>query len=256
MPDVVSARARFPRGLVQPENGFRFSRDALLLAAFAAGLPLDSQARVADLGTGCGVIGLGLLLQRSDLRVVGLERDHGMADAARLNAVCLGLAECFSVVEGHVGDAATLAAARRMAGTAQSRAGKERTDKKWTDAAEMALPQFDAVICNPPWRKEGSGRMPPSPTRRAALFGDDTTFPLFFDAADALLTMGGALALICGADRLGDVLAALPERLRPVRLRFVHARPDAAATFFLLEARKGSGAALRVDAPLILEEER
>lgn len=251
MPDVFSARARFPRGLVQPENGFRFSRDALLLAAFAAGLPLASQARVADLGTGCGVVGLGLLLKRPDLRVVGLERDHSMADAARRNAVCLGMTERFSVVEGHVGDADTLTAARYMAGADQGRTGKESRR-----AAGTAPLLFDAVTCNPPWRKEGSGRTPPSPTRRAALFGDDTTFPLFFDAADALLTRGGALALICGADRLGDVLAALPERLRPVRLRFVHARTDAAATFFLLEARKGGRAALRVDAPLVLAEGR
>lgn len=65
----------------------------------------------------------------------------------------------------------------------------------------------------------------------------------------------GALALVCGAERLTDVLTALPPRLRPVRLRFVHGRPGKAAAFFLLEARKGSKAALRVEAPLLLEDE-
>lgn len=235
-----TARARFPRGLVQPENGFRFSRDALLLAAFAAELPLAPQARVADLGTGCGVAGLGLLLRRPDLRVIGVERDAAMAGAASRNAAGLDLAEHFIVVEGDLAGEDTRNAVRRAA----------------TGDAASPPPLFDAAMCNPPWRREGSGRTPPSPSRRAALFGDETTFPLFFGAADTLLKAGGMLALVCGADRLNDALAALPRRLRPVRLRFVHARREAAATFFLLEARKGSRAALRVEAPLVLEEER
>lgn len=235
----LSARARFPRGLVQPEQGFRFSRDALLLADFAAGLDLPPAAAAVDLGAGCGVAGLGLLLRRPDLgRVVGVERDAFQVKAARLNIRRLGLSDRCSVVAGDLKRTATLRAAR---------------------AALPAPPEdgasFHLALCNPPWRLEGAGRTPPSPTRRAALFGDETTFPLFLGAADRLLAFQGALALVCGAERLPDVLAALPPRLRPVRLRFVHGRTGKAAAFFLLEARKGSKAALRVEAPLLLEDE-
>ena len=238
-PASAAARARFPRGLAQPEQGFRFSRDALLLADFAAGLKLPPAAAVVDLGAGCGVAGLGLLLRRPDLGpVVSVERDVFQVEAARLNIRRLGLDERCSVVTGDLKQTATLRAAR---------------------AALPAVPKsgapFHLALCNPPWRREGSGRTPPSPTRRAALFGDETTFPLFLDAADRLLAFQGALALVCGAERLTDVLTALPPRLRPVRLRFVHGRPGKAAAFCLLEARKGSKAALRVEAPLLLEDE-
>lgn len=236
LPDPDAARALFPRGLVQPEGGFRFSRDALLLADFAAGLALPPAAATLDLGAGCGVAGLGFLLRRPDAgRLIGVERDAGMVEAARLNIRRLGLEERCAMVSGDLGEPATLGAAR---------------------AALPAAPQdgapFHLALCNPPWRREGTGRPPPSSSRRAALFGDTSTLPLFLGAADRLLAHQGALALVCGADRLADVLAALPPRLRPVRLRFVHGRARKPAAFFLLEARKGSKAALRVEAPLLV----
>ena len=44
---VTTARARFPRGLHQPQDSYRFGADALLLAAFAAELDkLPSWAEV------------------------------------------------------------------------------------------------------------------------------------------------------------------------------------------------------------------
>ena len=83
--------------------------------------------------------------------------------------------------------------------------------------------------------------------RRTALFGTAETFPSFFGAADALLKNGGRFAAVSGAERTADMLAALPARLHPERLRFVFTRRDAPAVFVLLEARKNGRAALRVD---------
>ena len=45
---VLQARALFPRGLVQPVGGFRFSVDALLLAAFAGQTLTEREALTAD----------------------------------------------------------------------------------------------------------------------------------------------------------------------------------------------------------------
>ena len=238
-----AARALFPRGLIQPDQGFHFSRDALLLIDFAAGLDLPAGAFALDLGAGCGVIGLGLLLRRPDLaRVVGVERDPAQVEAAQGNGRRLGLDDRYTIIAGDLAHNATLCAARASLPAAP--APPERG----------AL--FHLALCNPPWRREGTGRVPPSPARRAALFGDENTFPLFLGAADRLLAFHGALALVCGAERLTHILAALPSRLRPVRLRFVHTGAGKPAVFFLLEVRKGSRAALRVEAPLLLDERR
>lgn len=239
-PDPRAARALFPRGLIQPDQGFHFSRDTLLLIDFAAGLDLPAGTAALDLGAGCGVAGLGLLLRRPDLaRVVGVERDPAQVKAAHRNIWRLGLNERCTVISGDLARQDTLRAACAALPSAP-------------DTPNKGAP-FHLALCNPPWRREGAGRTPPSPARRAALFGNEHTFPLFLGAADRLLAFHGALALVCGAERLTHVLAALPPRLRPVRLRFVHAKAGKPAVFFLLEARKGSKAALRVDAPLLLD---
>ena len=62
----AEARRAFPAGLEQPEGSFRFSVDALLLAAFAASRTADVTIRFIDLGTGCGVVGLAYLLLKSN----------------------------------------------------------------------------------------------------------------------------------------------------------------------------------------------
>ena len=62
--DARSARDVFPAGLEQPEGSFRFSADALLLAKFTAGQALPENAVLAELGTGCGVVSLAVLLEK------------------------------------------------------------------------------------------------------------------------------------------------------------------------------------------------
>lgn len=226
--------AAFPSGLEQPEGSFRFSGDALLLADFAVECALPPQAFFADLGTGCGVVALATLRRMPLWHGVGLEIQPPLAAAACRNAQRLGLEERFCVVEGSVSDEAAL---RRLR-TRLSLSADGRGD---------TLPLFDAVLCNPPWRREGAGRVPPSAMRRTALFGTEQTFPDFFSAADALLKNAGQLVVVSGAERTADLLAALPERLRPERMRFVFTRRDAPATFVLLAARKNGRGALRVE---------
>ncbi|WP_298068111.1 methyltransferase [uncultured Mailhella sp.] len=231
--DRRSARERFPAGLEQPEGSFRFSRDALLLAEFAAEhLPVRGAA--ADLGMGCGVAALALLLSRPEWSAVGVEVQTELALCAARNIRLLGLEERAAVVEGDVSDILALRHTREALAGMCGRAGKE-------------LPLFDAVLCNPPWRLAGTGRTPPSDLRRRALFGSPRTLPDFFHAADLLLVQRGVLAAVCGAERLADALSALPPRLHPELVRLVFTRKDAPAAFVLLLARKGGRAALRVE---------
>lgn len=116
---MAHARAYFPRGLYQPDGGFRFSTDALLLAAFAAqfvhnpdtprasnGLyraELDGTHNAAhkllDLGTGCGVVAFGVqILSTVELCAWGLDREPDLLNAARVNARQLGFTERFTTV--------------------------------------------------------------------------------------------------------------------------------------------------------------
>ena len=226
---VTAARRAFPSGLEQPEGSFRFSTDALLLAAFAANAPYVTD-RFVDLGTGCGVVGFAyLLLTRNNCTGFGIDCDSGLIDAAALNAEKLGLSERFAPRVGELADSGFLRALR-----------------------EEAAP-VDLVMANPPWRLLGCGRPPGAEARRRALFGDAATFPLFASAASALLERGGRFACVIGASRLPDMLSALSAaRLGITMLRFVHKSADAPATFALIESRKDSRAAMTVAAPLAL----
>ena len=226
---IAAARDAFPNGMEQPEGSFRFSTDALLLAAFAA-QSSDVTERFIDLGTGCGVVGLAyLLLARNNPQGLGIECGAALAAAAAGNAARLGLSERFAV---RLGDLA---------------------DGRFPDALRAEAAPVDLVTANPPWRLIGSGRPPATDARRKALFGDAGTFPLFASAASALLRRGGRFACVIGAGRLPDMLSALPaSRLGPTLLRFVHNTSDAPAAFALIEARKESRAAPIVAAPLIL----
>ena len=232
---IRAARDAFPAGLEQPEGSYRFSADALLLAGFTAEQALPERAALAELGTGCGVVSLAVLLQKPGWKGVGLERENVLTEAAARNADALGLGEAFNPLCGNVMSRDDL---RRMReALAGDTAGENLSGP----------PMFDCVMTNPPWRVEGDGRTPPSDLRRRALFGTPETFREFFSAADALLKTGGLLAAVAGAERSADMLAALPKRLHPEILRFVFTKENAPAEFVLLMARKNGKGALRVE---------
>ncbi|WP_238550206.1 tRNA1(Val) (adenine(37)-N6)-methyltransferase [Desulfocurvibacter africanus] len=146
----------FPRGLAQPEKGFRFGADALLLACF---LP-QGPARLLDLGTGCGPVALGWLLRNPAGSAVGMELNPESAACARENAARLGLEARLDVRDGDVRDV-------RKGGDKLAASGS---------SARLEPESFDLVACNPPYHAPGSGRIPCDAGRRAAIFhGDGST---------------------------------------------------------------------------------
>jgi len=248
--EIAEARRFFPAGLVQPEGGFRFSADALHLAAFASEFG-PKKAFFADLGTGCGAVALALLLNRDGWKGAGLELMPEAADAAVRNTERLGMEDRFRVIRGDVSDTDVLRAMRRILAAPPPPEAEPAFLGFPMEAPDSlppaaSLPLFDAVICNPPWRLEGRGRLPPSALRRKALFGDEKTLGRFFSAADSLLRQGGVFCCVCGAERTADMLESLPGRLHPELLRYVFTgRPS--AEFVLMKAVKNGRGELRVE---------
>jgi tRNA1Val (adenine37-N6)-methyltransferase len=224
-----NARDYFPRGLAQPEGGYRFAADSLLLACFARA---KKRARVADLGCGCGVAGLGLLLRAplADMTLTGLDGDARMVAAAAENAVRLGLAEHFTAMCADVG--------------------------RIREEARFGAESFGLVLANPPYRELGRGRISPKGEGvNAARFESGSGLAGFVRAAGFLLKTGGAFYAVGLAERLDATLALLSEaRLAPKRLRLVHGRVDAPAKIVLVQAVKNAGPGLRVEPPLVLYE--
>lgn len=217
-------RSNFPRGLSQLTEGYRFSIDSLLLAAFAR-LRRDDR-RGLDLGTGCGVVALGLLLRFAgrDLRLTGLEQDPESAGLARENAERLGFSQQFDV---------------RIA------------DVSSYDFSAEA--HYDFVSCNPPFREPGRGKANPAPEKARARFETGSGLAGFLAAAARALKTRGRLFLVHLPERLPALCEGLLRNgLEPKRLRLVHGRVEEPPRILLLEAVRAARPGLAVEPPLVL----
>ncbi|EGB15336.1 methyltransferase small [Pseudodesulfovibrio mercurii] len=218
---ILERRAYFPRGLVQPGGGYRFSLDSLLLAAFAN---VTRGQTGLDLGCGCGVVALGLLLRQPGLRLAGVELNPLSVRAAEENAASLHFSDKLSIIQGDVAD--------------------------WQPDGVV-----DFVVANPPYRKLGKGRPSADEERRAARFEATGTFAAFARCAALALKTRGRFTFVHLPERLAELLADLAGAgLTPKRMRLVHGKPDQEARMILVEAVKAAAQGLRVEPPLILHE--
>jgi tRNA1Val (adenine37-N6)-methyltransferase len=204
--------------LLQPLKGYRAATDPVLLAAACPAKAGDS---VLDLGCGAGAAALCLGQRVPGLQLAGLELQADYADLARQNASRNGM-----VLEVHEGDLARMPAALRR--------------------------DFDHVIANPPYYPPG-GSPSPIPGRARAM-QVETPLAEWVSAASRRLRPGGWLTLICGADGLPEVLAAMGKKLGSAAVLPLAPRDGRPALRILLQARKGGRAAFRLLPPFVIHQ--
>jgi tRNA1Val (adenine37-N6)-methyltransferase len=204
----------------QKKEGYRFSIDALLLSHFAELRPKD---RVIDLGTGCGVIPLILIFRRKAEAVIGVEVQPSLAELARQN---VSLNRFSSKIEIWERDFKDLAGERGI---------------------------FDCVLCNPPYRRRGSGRVNPQEEKALARHEINATLEDVLQAAHHLLKNKGRFCSIYPASRTADLFQGLRRfHLEPKRVQFVHSRSQEDARLVLVEALKEGKTQIKVLSPFIL----
>ena len=204
--------------LLQPVQGYRAATDPVLLAAAC---PAEPGQSVLDLGCGAGAAALCLGARVPGLTLAGLELQPAYADLARRNAERNGIS-----VEVQEGDLARIPKPLRR--------------------------DFDHVIANPPYYPAGGS---PSPLAiRARAMQVETPLSDWVAAATRRLRPGGWLTLICGADGLPEVLAALAPKLGSAAVLPLAAREGRPALRVILRARKGGRAPFRLLAPLVIHQ--
>ncbi len=205
--------------LIQSRKGYRFSIDAILLSEFASFKPGDI---LVDLGTGCGIIPLVILLKRAIRHAYGLEIQPELADQAIRNAQLNGFGNKMDVILGDIRH------------------------------PPLRPSSADVVICNPPYRQKESGRINPDPQRAIARHEIRASLDDVLDTARRLLRPKGRLAMIYPAVRLVDIIVRMRSfNLEPKRIRVIYPSLESEAKLILIEAAADGRGGVKLMKPLI-----
>ena len=187
-------------------GAFPLSTDSMLLGDFVR---LPRNARVLDLGSGCGTLGLLLCSRDESCRVTGLELEEASHTAAVDNIARNGL------------DA-------RM----------ESLCADLRSVSAMFSPgSFDVCVSNPPYFRGG----PASRSNPTARREDTCTPEDLFASASRCLKYGGDFFLVHKPERLAQLIAeGARNSLEAKRLCLVRHKAGAPVNLILLQFRKGA----------------
>ncbi len=211
----------------QYRDGYRFSVDAVLAANFCR---ISGHCKVLDLGCGSGIIGLILAYLHPQVAIQGLDIQEDLVALAEDNILKNQLGHRFEVSRGD---------ARRI--------------------GEILSPEsFDLVVCNPPYRKCGSGRV--SRDDQAAIARHELRADLndMLAAAAFCVKNRGTVVFVYPAVRFAHLAAGLAEKkLALKRLQPVYSYPkDNQARLVLIEAVKNGGEECRILPPFYMYSKR
>jgi len=207
--------------LCQPIRGYRAAIDPVLLAA---AVPARDGECILDLGTGVGAAALCLLARVPALRLVGLDRDPGLAALARHNAARNAVGDRFHALSGDVA------------------------------AAPLRPARVDQVMANPPYLPPDRGRRSPDPARDRANVEGHAALADWITAALRLVRPRGAVTVIHRADRLDALLAALHGRAGAVEVCPIWPRAGQPARRVVVRARRDRRTPLRLAPGLVLHD--
>jgi tRNA1Val (adenine37-N6)-methyltransferase len=195
--------------LLQPSDGYRFTLDPLLLCDFTGA---NNEKTIIDLGTGSGVMALVLARMAADSHVTAFEQDQAMAQLAAENACLNGLDEQVLVLHEDI------LQVRR----------------------HLSVSCCDLVVSNPPYRKQGRGRLNLHSGKMAGRHETTAGLADFLAAAKYLVKPSGRICMVYHSARLPELMAEVQlQKLAVLRLRVVHGLPDAEGKLFLVELAKG-----------------
>ena len=183
----------------------------MALAQFAS---LPRNARILDLGSGCGTLGLLLCASDPGCHVTGIELSESAHFAALENIQCNQLSE--------------------------------RMESICADLRQF-VPEhgaYQVCVSNPPYFSGGFA----STTHPVARQDDSCPPEILFAAAGRALKFGGDFFLVHKPEKLAQLITcAAPHGLEAKRLRLIRHRPEGDVSLILLHFKKGGKPGLSWD---------
>ncbi|MDR0664548.1 MAG: methyltransferase [Helicobacteraceae bacterium] len=204
--------------LRQPEKGYRYNTDSILLYRFASQKRLNGS--LLDVGCGCGIIGL-LLARDFGLSLVGVDIQEEMVRFAVQNGALNGISARFFA-----------------------------DDFLKFDIGE----KFDTIVCNPPFYGAKTAASP-DPSLKLARYACALPIEDFLRRAGRALKSNGDLFFCYDASKVSSLLKTLGDlRWKTRAIQFAHKTNGDSARLIFVRAGKRAVKATEVLPPLILRD--
>lgn len=213
--------------IIQNPEVFCFGIDAILLADFAK--VTKASQKILDIGTGTGIIPILMHARYQKGDYIGIDIQEKMVEMANRSSQLNHIEESVKFLNIDI-----------------------KSYKKY-----FTRETFDIITTNPPYMKGQAGLKNEHPSIMLARHEIACTLEDIIIASSFMLKERGKLCMIHRPHRLIDITTLMRNyKLEPKRMRFVHPKPDKAPTMVLIEAVKNGGPELRVEAPLMVYNEK
>lgn len=212
--------------IIQNPNKFCFGMDAVLLSGFAE---VKEGECALDLGTGTGIIPILLEAKTKGKEFKALEIQEESADMARRSVKINGLENKIEIVTGDIKEASKI----------------------------FKAASFDVVTTNPPYMNNHHGLVNPDLPKAIARHELLCSLEDVIREGAKVLRPGGRFYMVHRPMRLVEIITMLTKyKLEPKRLRLVHPYAGKEPNMVLIEAVRGGKPMLKVEAPLVVYEEK
>lgn len=209
--------------IIQNKNGFCFGIDSVLLSDFAKEIP--SNSKVLDLGTGTGILGILLCGKTQLSKIYGIDIQEDVCNMASRSIKLNNLESKFEIINKNI--------------------------KNLKDIFEENT--FDAIVSNPPYKKNNSGLKNESETKLISRHEITASLEDFINISSYLLKNNCSLYIVHRPERLSDLFYLLRKyNLEPKKLRLVQSYFDKKPKLILVKATKNAKSFLNVESPLII----
>lgn len=214
--------------IIQETDGFCFGIDSILLSDFAKNIKKNS--KVADLGTGTGIIGLLLCKKTNLAEMTGIEIQEDVANMAERSIKLNNLEEKFRIINSNINEIFS----------------KKLLEKN----------VFDVVVMNPPYKEVGTGEINENEKKLISRHEIKANLSDFIKTASGLLKDKGELYIVHKPERMPDIIQKLREnKIEPKELRVVYSNKNSEASLILIKAVKGGKKFLKIDRALYIYNE-
>lgn len=205
--------------IIQNPSWFCFGIDAVLLSDFAE---IKKGDKLIDLGTGTGIIPLLIAAKTSASEIDALEIQKDVADMAMRSVKLNNLDDKIKIINANLVN--------------------YKTQK-----------QYDAVICNPPYKTADTGLVNPDDKLRISRHEVCCTLHDVVKTASRVLKPFGRFSLIHRPERLADIIFEMrTQKLEPKRIRYVHSDVEKPPVMVMVEGRKCAKPYIKTEPPLII----